>query len=263
MYKRLVMKNLHLQDVNPRVCGLRDCTPGFTVGPNIRDHWILHFVLSGKGTFVHNTLRFDLQAGDVFAVHPGDMTAYIADEKEPWSYIWAAFDASLPIAELISFPVMKAPWASSLFSRISTCDQHAAPEWTVCSLLHEFLAILAQQRDAAARPSTADYINRALNDIHSNYDQPLRIAEVASNLGLDRHYFCRLFHQQVGLSPQAYLLSYRLEKAAELLTVHQLSQKETAQLVGYSDVAAFSKMFKSKYGVTPGSYQKASQQRCE
>lgn len=258
MYKRQVMKNLHLQDINPRVCGMRDCASGFTVGPNIRDHWILHYVLAGKGTFVYNSQRLELQTGDIFVVHPGDLTIYIADEKEPWSYIWAAFDLSAPPAELIESPVIRAPWASTLFLRIVACDQSASPEWAVCALLHEFFALLAQQRDASARPTSADYVNRALNDIHSHYDQALRIADIAASLGLDRHYFCRLFHQHVGMSPQDYLVSYRLEKAAELMTVHHLSQKETAQLVGYSDVAAFSKMFKRKYGAAPGEWQKAN-----
>ena len=136
MYKRQVMKNLHLQDINPRVCGMRDCSPGFTVGPNIRDHWILHYVLSGKGTFVYNSQRLELYTGDIFVVHPDDLTIYIADEKEPWSYIWAAFDLSAPPAELIESPVIRAPWASTLFLRIAACDQSASTEWAVCALLH-------------------------------------------------------------------------------------------------------------------------------
>ena len=124
----------------------------------------------------------------------------------------------------------------------------------MCAHLHEFFAALASQRAAASQPSAEDYVNRALSDIHSNYAQPLQISEIAASLGLNRSHFCRLFHAHVGMSPQDYLTSYRLEKAIEFLTVHKLSQKETALLVGYADVASFSKMFKRKYGVAPGAY---------
>lgn len=263
MYKRIVMKDLHLKDVNPRVCGMRDCEPGFTVGPNIRDHWIVHYVFAGKGVFVSNGHRYELQTGDLFVVHPGDICTYLADEQDPWSYIWAAFDLSSPPAALLEAPVLHAAWAATLFSRIAACDQSSAPEWTLCALVHEFLAALAQQGGAAGRASSADYITRALNDIHSNYDQPLRIADLASSLGLDRHYFCRLFHQHTGMSPQAYLVAYRLNKASELLSVHHLPQKEAARLVGYSDVSAFAKMFKRTYGIAPGALQRAGESSAE
>jgi len=255
MYRRYLMKDVGLTDIRPRVCGLRISTPGLVIGPYIRDHYIFHYVLAGKGTYLYNDQRFSLQAGEIFVVHPGARTVYLADEQEPWEYVCAAFDCTEAFASVIPEPVIRAPWAASLFQRMVSSETDGAREWMVCALLHEFFACLRMRHQMPIGPE--DYVSRALTDIHSNYAQPLQIADIAASLGLNRSYFCRLFQQHTGISPQAYLVQYRLEKAAEFLTVHHFSQKETAALVGYSDVAAFSKMFKRKYGMAPGAYARS------
>ena len=255
MYRRYLMKDVGLTDIRPRVCGLRISTPGLIIGPNIRDHYIFHYVLSGKGTYLYNEQSFALQSGDIFVVHPGARTVYVADEQEPWEYVCAAFDCTETFAAVISEPVIRAPWAASLFQRMAAEEMEGAREWMVCALLHEFFACLRMRQETPAGPE--DYISRALTDIHSNYAQPLQIAEIAASLGLNRSYFSRLFEQHTGQSPQAYLTRYRLEKAVEFLTIHHFSQKETAALVGYADVASFSRMFKRQYGMAPGAYVQA------
>lgn len=260
MFQRFLLRKLPLQDLSPFVCGVRDCAPGWQIGPNIRDHWVLHYVLSGKGTFLCNGEAFPAQAGELFIVHPGERTFYIADGHDPWSYIWAGLTCSESLAQLIAPPVIKAPWAASCFSRMIASQEKTAPEWAVCSLLYEFFATLAAQQEAGRVPSPEDYVNRAITGIQANYDQPLQISEIAASLGLNRSYFCRLFKQHTGMSPQAYLVSYRLEKAAEMITVQGMSQKEAAQLTGYADPASFCRMFKRKFGVPPGAYRNAFRQ---
>ena len=74
-------------------------------------------------------------------------------------------------------------------------------------------------------------------------------------LGLNRSYFCRIFKQQLGVSPQDYIVSYRLEQAERLLTTSKLTQKEIALRVGYPDVYALSRMFKRRYGIAPGHFR--------
>ena len=135
---------------------------------------------------------------------------------------------------------------------IEACRAPAA-EWAVCGLLYEFFALLAgRQASRADRPE--DYVSRAVNFIQANYAAPLRVEDLAAGLGLNRSYFSRLFRGQTGLSPQAYLVSYRLERAAEFLTVGGLSQKEAALQAGYPDVCTFSRMFRRKFGMPPGEY---------
>ena len=47
-FKQNYTNNIELSIFN---CGLERCAPGQTLGPGIRDHYLIHLVLSGKGVF--------------------------------------------------------------------------------------------------------------------------------------------------------------------------------------------------------------------
>lgn len=253
MYKRILLKNLQLSDINPQVCGIKSYASGdFFPLHHIQWH-VLHYVTTGKGCYHCNGQDLPVAAGDIFVSHPGYFTSYIPDEEDPFTYIWVSFDCTPAFASLITQNVFSAPWAGSIFEQIPAVSEQAAPEWAVCARLFDFFAELAQ-RQPISIPPRDDYVSRAVNFIQTNYPDSIQIADIAADLGLSRNYFCRIFKQQMGLSPQEYLVSYRLTVAAGLLLEQNLSQKEAALQVGYPDVCAFSRMFKRKYGVAPGVY---------
>ncbi|RMD77591.1 MAG: AraC family transcriptional regulator, partial [Lentisphaerae bacterium] len=68
----------------------------------------------------------------------------------------------------------------------------------------------------------------------------------AKKMGLSHSHFRRRFRDVVGYPPHAYLLFCRMQRAADLLRDSGLTVKEVAALCGYSDLAQFSKTFKSQ-----------------
>ena len=60
--------------------GSQKCTPGFQWGPGVRDHYLLHHVLSGKGHFEIRGKTYDLKKGDTFLIYPNMEACYRADE---------------------------------------------------------------------------------------------------------------------------------------------------------------------------------------
>ncbi len=259
MYRKFPMKNLYLKDVNPLFCGRRSCAPGFTVGPKMRDHYTLHYVLRGKGVFYTGGNTYSLESGSLFVIRPWEKYEYSADLEEPWEYIWVGFDCAESFSTMLGMDVLSLPEAEPLFLTMAEKETQGVREWEVCAQLYRLFALLGAMRLPAGMQSQ-DYISRALNYIQSNYSQSIQVAELAADLGLSRNYFCRLFHQHVGMSPQTYIVSYRLERAAAFMLERKLSQKEAALQVGYPDVCAFSRMFKRKYGVAPGAYVAARQE---
>ena len=73
-------------------CGREICEAGHTYGPAARKEYLLHYVISGKGTFTANGKTRELNAHDAFLIMPEETTVYRADLETPWSYIWVAFD---------------------------------------------------------------------------------------------------------------------------------------------------------------------------
>ena len=62
MYERILLKNLHLKDVNPRICGIRDCEPGQIIGSHRLEDYVLHYfggsVVIALGMVLHLHNRY-------------------------------------------------------------------------------------------------------------------------------------------------------------------------------------------------------------
>ena len=258
MFKRVILKNLGLQDLNPKVYGIKDFEAGEVIHNRRIAGNVLHYVTHGRGMHLVGDRRWPVEEGDIFISHPGETTTYISDREAPMGYIWVSFDCTSAFSDLLRTDIISAPWAKTLFLEILRSSETAVPEWTVCACLHQFFVGLVQ-RQAVHRKTDIDYVNLAVHYIQSNLSEDIRIADLAADLGLNRSYFCRIFKEQMGLPPQEYLVMCRLEMAAELLMGHGLSQKEVILRVGYQDVSTFSRMFKRKYGMSPGEYVRRGQ----
>lgn len=256
MYQRTILRHFKMDDIRPNVCGRRKCTPGYTNGWKYRPNFLLSFILDGKATFQNERKTYQLKAGDLAITHPGEHSCFIADDKDPPDRIWISFVCNCCVSELLTEDVIHMPTLAPIFLKIIESRELPTKEWAIYAQLFELFSRLAARKPAWA-PSK-DYVGRAISIIESNYDQQLRVEELAGELGLSRSYFCRIFRQQMGISPQTYIVSFRLEKAAELLSLKKLTQKEVAKQVGYPDVYAFSRMFKRKYGISPGQYRKVA-----
>lgn len=260
MYRRVLLHNLHLTDLNPRIFGTKSYTSEDFIPPHHIQRHVLHYVTGGKGRYLFNGQEQTVREGDIFVSHPGYFTSYIPDADDPFAYIWVSFDCAPSFAALLNRDVFSAPWARPIFEQLLTVSDTAAPEWAVCARLYDFFVELARRQPAEAAPKD-DYVSRAVNFIQANYPDSIQIADIAADLGLSRNYFCRIFKQQMGLSPQEFLVSYRLDTAAKLLVEQEISQKEAALQVGYPDICAFSRMFKRKYGMAPGQYVAVSRNK--
>ena len=57
-------------------CGREICEAGHTYGPAARKEYLLHYVISGKGTFTANGKTRELNAHDAFLIMPEETTVY-------------------------------------------------------------------------------------------------------------------------------------------------------------------------------------------
>ena len=80
---------------------------------------------------------------------------------------------------------------------------------------------------------------------------PLKIGDLATQLHLSASHLQRLFKQETGLRMGEWLIAFRLQQAAYLLTNSYLSVKEIARAVGYEHVSSFIRAFERRYVLTP------------
>ncbi len=84
-------------------------------------------------------------------------------------------------------------------------------------------------------------------------DETFGVSALAEELGMSRTSVFSKIKTLLGLSPQAFLNDYRLNKAMEMLKVHEMNISEVAYRVGFSTLTGFSRSFKNKFGIPPSS----------
>ena len=75
-------------------CGCSQTAPLHSFGPASKPHYLIHYVLSGKGHFRFHDKEYRLEAGYGFLIQPNELAFYQADAKDPWSYLWVGFAGS-------------------------------------------------------------------------------------------------------------------------------------------------------------------------
>ena len=101
-----------------------------------------------------------------------------------------------------------------------------------------------RDRDKAEEDKANQYVIRAVEFIQRNYCNPVKVTDVADYVCINRSYLYTLFENSMGMSPQQFLTTYRITKAAELLAVTALPVESIALSCGYNDPLVFTKAFK-------------------
>lgn len=128
-------------------------------------------------------------------------------------------------------------------------------------IAHGFLFLDQLVQSSANRRAASEhllrdfYIREALTYIDQNYQRDISVEEIAEVCGLNRSYFGKVFRDAVGESPHAYLLHYRMIRAAQLLKETRLPIGEIAAQVSYANQLHFSRAFKNVHGISPREYR--------
>jgi AraC-like DNA-binding protein len=258
-------------DLNMDNCGMEDCSPTYRWGPAVRDRYIIHLVTKGRGTFRSAVGDFPVQAGGGFLICPGEIVEYQADQDDPWSYLWVGFhglraEGLLLEAGLSSRQPVFQTGQIGEFCRLAErmlliARSSRSSDLRLLGQLYEFLALLIDEREQrgqlAAYSPQEEYVRQAVRLIAAQYAGPLTVKKIAARIGLDRSYLYTLFCKYLHTTPKAYLTSFRINKAAELLQ-EPLTIGEVARSVGYEDALLFSRIFKKEKGLPPGQYRQSA-----
>lgn len=249
------ISNQRFKDINPIDCGFEECSKGHSYGPAVREYYLIHYVINGKGIFVRGGKENMIEKGQIFLIRPFEITFYKADDKTPWTYQWIGFDG-LACADFLGSEqaVYDAKECAKLFEDMFLVKDEINKEIFITAKIYELLFILGKKYSIKKNIKDG-YVKRAIDMFESKYMHDISIDGVASSLNIDRRYLCRLFTNEVGMSPQKYLVNLRIKKAVALLSERGLTVDEAAKSVGYRDQFNFSKMFKKVMGVSPSFYK--------
>ena len=253
-------------------CGLSRTEPLHSFGPAIKPHYLIHFILSGRGRFSMGGKEYPLERGYGFLILPEELAFYQADEEDPWTYVWVGFGGALApdiiksMGLSLSNPIFKSEKGEELYRAVKDMMEHntfgAANDLRRNGQLYLFLSLIAggaSLEEKGESRGADNYVRRAVEFIQGNYCNPIRITDVADYVCINRSYLYTLFHNATGMSPQRFLTAFRVTKATELLQLTDLPVESIALSCGYTDPLVFSKSFKQMKQMSPSAYRREMQ----
>lgn len=248
--------------------GFQKCTPDYQWGPGIRDHYLIHYIISGSGCYHLNKKKYHLHDGDAFLVYPNSEISYIADHNDPWEYIWVGFtgsDAPIILQSTDFSPeepiILKNPLGDSIQKHILKIYEARGNELEhaveMTGYLYTLLSLFIKTSSKKNSQDTAsNYVQKGIEYIAANYSYPITVEDIADYVGLSRSHLFRSFQNVLNESPKEYLTNFRMKQACYLLEHSDLSITVIANSVGFDNSLYFSKIFHSKKQMSPRDYRK-------
>lgn len=137
--------------------------------------------------------------------------------------------------------------------------------------LYELLILLLRRQhqsqglwqEASVYPFSTDtdpQVQKILKLIESRLCQPLRIGDLAGELGYNKNYFQAFFKEHVGINPSAYINQRKISRAKKLMLYSHMNVTEISAYLGFQSIHYFSRLFKQLTGITPTEYIQRTKQ---
>ena len=233
-----------------------------------RDVYILHYIESGKGVFMNQPFT----KANGYLVVPKELEIIISDIEEPYESYWIMFRganapklmAQLQMKHNCVFPFNHNRECINFIKEALFYDNYSneyEEAYNLQAVFHKIISL--HMKDAIEKDSMLPSIaQKVANYIEKSYYNNITISNIAKDFHISRNYLYTLFKREYGVSPQDYLISYRIEMAKKLLknTRDSLSINEIASSTGFDNPLYFSRIFRNRTGMSPSEYRKKYKQ---
>lgn len=251
------------------------------------DQMEIIYIKKGSGTISVNLEPLKVSAGCIVPVLPGEMHGIEGDPGVRMEYENIIFSLSMldsaeendwcrqhVIAPLMNsamtFPRPIHPGTSfhSLVSAALDKADHICGvqpkgySLLVKSCLFELLYAFYINRSTDVAPQNTKHTERLkslLSWVKQHYAEPLTVEDASAIAGYSPAHFMRLFKDETGQTFVHFLNDYRLASASYRLAETNDPIAQIADSCGFTNISYFIRLFRQKFGVSPGNYRKNMQ----
>ncbi|KOY16679.1 helix-turn-helix domain-containing protein [Paenibacillus xylanivorans] len=245
----------------------------------------LNYVTEGEQHMTVNGKLYIQKAGELLLIPPGSIHSSLSHNGKGFTYFCmhfdiddqlflsllarikqVLFDADSPVTRQIE-PVLRKLMSSADNRAASTMVQRMQLQSAVFELFGHLWEAVSQEAaqlftDGYEKIELAHQIRNRLQGLVSQQfkqgresDSHYGIDDIAAELGISSSHCNRVFRQVYGQSPRVYLSEMVLHEAKVLLGNPKLSVHNIAAMLGYKDIAHFSRQFKRWSGISPTRYR--------
>jgi AraC-like DNA-binding protein len=232
-------------------------------------HSALMYVLEGRGTFEDaGTRRCEVIPGTAFYIHPARWHQFDPHPGTVWTEYWVVFDATEAerrFGSIVPDParpihhIGREEEVIEAYERLNDlwiCGSRFAEQQS-SYFLHRILYGVWSRIAPAALPAADELVHRLRQLVKHNLAAPaLDFHELAASLGLSYDRFRKRVKAATGLAPRQFHIAAKVNRARQLILNLRLSVKEVAAGLGFRDQLYFSRLFKSRTGLSPREFRR-------
>ncbi len=158
------------------------------------------------------------------------------------------------------------PWQAEVLSLLETvfAQQEAKSDsplrtlvllLKIWDLISTHTAPLAAHEESSQRNSASARLQIMMAYIHQHYVDAITLDDIAATVFISKSSALQIFQNAIHLSPVAYLIQYRLQKAAELLLKTNRRVNYIAEETGFRSTGYFCRKFRERFGLSPLQYR--------
>lgn len=235
---------------------------------------LLHFVTEGAGTLLHNGNKYNLKAGHLFVLGPGEAHHYASSGRSGMTLNWIEFiggDSDRFIRSILSAasPVIDESCSKhvnkyilKIFHQLQKKSEHYIDN--ISKLLYSILLCLDRKNPEKMSLQVFQGISSEMQAVQqyisSHMSDELSIEILASIVNFSPSHFARLFHKTFGITPARYILKNRIMKAKEALSFENVTVEDISALLGFCNTSHFIRIFKKEEGLTPSEFRRQALQ---
>jgi len=255
--------------------------------PEKHDFWEMVYVDDGRINAIVDGIGCMLSRGQVIFHQPMELHTHIANHQDTSNVVVVSFACASPIMSYFNKKIFSLEKPSqkvlSLFlaeaknalgslpgdyENKSPLDfSRAAPgsvQLMQCYLV-EFLFLLIRSGELSVQTMDHTQASRRLAEsslvstierfIEQNLHEPPSLELLCRHFSISRTYLCRIFKEGTGASPVDFWIALKIREAKKLIREGEYNVTQIAEMLGYSGIHHFSRMFKQITGLSPTAYK--------
>lgn len=230
--------------------------------------YLIQYTLEGCGIVEKQGICCRVEEGMGFLVRfPEDSRYYLPkDSEKPWTFLYLHFagDALLPYVERLDeftggiFSLESTAKSIRMFLKLKErlCGGEMIKKYESSEFIFSFLCTLLREIEESGEDKEYSLVRKGVEILEQEHRELESIQNIAQRLEISQEHFCRLFKQEMRLTPMQYLTRLRIQSAMYDLLNTDENLENIAKRNGFSNANYFGKVFKKQVGVTPIQYRR-------
>ncbi|GHT78337.1 transcriptional regulator [Spirochaetia bacterium] len=227
------------------------------------------YISRGKGVFGCDEKNYRVEPGSMLLLLPGIRHFYKPDIDTGWSEHWVGFNGEyftrlvekgiLSRKQVFFMPGLR-DFILNTFNQIIEEVRAQRPlfQLKACSGVISLISeMLASERRKEQPNFYQKIVEKAKCLMESNVYGAINVPNIAEQIGVSTSRLNEIFKTYTAMTPYQYFIHIKIHRAENILGQENISIKEAAFNLGFEDQYYFSRLFRSKTGMSPTEWKKS------